>query len=238
MYFSRLAISTLAASISVVAQTPRHSEYVLFCPTPNHRNPFVHTVVRDESNNLLQTGIDVNRVTPPREFRRHVPLLIEKTESHSANPDALWDTPVGCWLMHLTPQHLNDVPDGDSLSQWMNAMRNEGVKRALVWIAIAFNREGKPKRMAIHRTEYFTTYDDDSKVSDAKRLAAIRASGLEQKINSVALEKAAHGFWTDVPHPKPRPFVGGAKVEFFDDEKLPIPEAPLYCAGKSCLPNP
>ena len=62
-------------------------------------------------------------------------------------------------------------------------------------------------------------------------------SGLEQELHSVALEKATHGFWIDVPHPEPQPFVGGAKVEFFDDEKLPTPEAPLYCAGKSCLLN-
>jgi len=114
---------------------------------------------------------------------------------------------------------------------------HEGVKRVLVWIAIEFGRQGKQKRISIHRTEYFTTYEDDSRVSDMKRLMAIRASGLEQKLNSVALERAARGFWTDFPHPKPRPFVGGAKVEFFDDEKRPTPEAPLYCAGKSCLPN-
>jgi hypothetical protein len=128
--------------------------------------------------------------------------------------------------------------DGDSPKSWMNDMRNEGVKRALVWIAIDFNRHGKPKRMAIHRTEYFTTYEDDSKISDTKRFEAIRASGLEQKLNSVALEKAANGFWTDVPHPKPRPFAGGAQVEFFDDEKHSTQQAPLYCAGKSCWPNP
>ena len=136
-----------------------------------------------------------------------------------------------------TQQQLNGIHKDDSAKPWMNDMRHEGVKRALVWIAIDFDRQGKPKRMSVHRTEYFTTYEDDSKVSDAKRLMAIRATGLEQKLNSVALEKAARGFWTDMPHPKPRPFVGGAKLEFFDDEKLPTPEAPLYCAGKSCLPH-
>ena len=137
-----------------------------------------------------------------------------------------------------TRQHLSGVHDDDSPKPWMNDMRHEGVKRALVWIAIDFDRQGKPKRMTVHGTEYFTTYEDDSKVSDTKRLMAIRASGLEQKLTSVALEKAARGSWTDVPHPTPRPFVGGAKVEFFDDEKIPTPKVPLYCAGKSCLPNP
>jgi len=136
-----------------------------------------------------------------------------------------------------TRQQLSGANNDDSPTPWMNDMRHEGVKRVLVWIAIDFSRQGKPKRISIHRTEYFTTYEDDSRVSDMKRLMAIRASGLEQKLNSVALERAARGFWTDLPHPKPRPFVGGAKVEFFDDEKRPTPEAPLYCAGKSCLPN-
>ena len=120
----------------------------------------------------------------------------------------------------------------------MNDMRHEGVKQALVWIAIDFDRQGKPKRMSIHRTEFFTTYEGDSKVSDTKRLMAIRASRLEEKLNSVASERAARGVWTDLPHPRASPFVGGAKVDFFDDEKLPTPEAPLYCAGKSCLRNP
>ena len=32
-------------------------------------------------------------------------------------------------------------------------------------------------------------------------------------------------------------FIVGAKVEFFDDEKLLTPEAPLYCAGENCLLN-
>ena len=135
-------------------------------------------------------------------------------------------------------RQLGSVPNDDSSKPWMNDMRHEGVKRALVWIAIDFNRQGKPKRMSVHTTEYFTTYEDDSKLSDPKRLTAIRASGLEQKLNSFALEKAARGFWTDVPHPSPHPFVGGTKVEFFDGEKPPTPEAPLYCAGKSCLPTP
>ena len=159
-------------------------------------------------------------------------VLICALAAVASGPEAVSEAPP------LALQQLSGVHNDDSPKPWMNDMRHEGLKRALVWIAIDFNRQGTPKRMSIHRTEYFTTYEDDSKVSDTKRLMAIRASGLEQKLIEVALGKAARGFWTYVPHPKPRPFVGGAKVEFFDDEKLPTPEAPMYCAGKSCLPKP
>jgi hypothetical protein len=128
---------------------------------------------------------------------------------------------------------------GDGVAKpWMIDMRQEGVKRALVWVAINFNRRGKPKRMKIYRTDYFTTYEGASKVLDTKRVTSIRTIGLEQKLTSLALENTAHGFWTDVPHRKPRPFVGGAKVEFFDDEWIPTPRVPMYCAGNSCLPEP
>lgn len=137
-----------------------------------------------------------------------------------------------------TQQELSGLPNSDAVKPWRNDMRREGVKRALVWIAIDFNRQGRPRRMSIQRTEYFTTYEDDSRISDANRLMAIPSTGLEQKLNSVALEKAARGIWTDMPHPKPHPFVGGARVVFFDDEKLPPTEAPLYCAGKRCFLNP
>ena len=87
---------------------------------------------------------------------------------------------------------------------WMADMRHAGVKRALVWVAIDFDRRGKPKRMRIQRTDYFTAYDDASKVLDTKSLTVVRTSGLEQKLVSIALDEAAHGFWTDVPRPKPR----------------------------------
>jgi hypothetical protein len=128
---------------------------------------------------------------------------------------------------------------GDGVEKpWMINMRQEGVKRALVWVAIDFNRHGRPKRMKIYRTDYFTTYEDGSRVLDTKRLTSIRTMGLEQKLTSVALENSAHGVWTDVPHPKPRPFVGGAQVEFFDDEWISTLTSPLYCAGRSCFPEP
>jgi hypothetical protein len=91
--------------------------------------------------------------------------------------------------------------------------------------------------MKVARTEYFAQYDKGERISDVDRLKSIRASGLEQKLTAVALQKAAHGFWVDVPRPRPRPFVGAAEIEFFDDEWVPTLNAPLYCAGKSCISN-
>jgi hypothetical protein len=135
-------------------------------------------------------------------------------------------------------RHFLNGAHGDGVAKpWMTDMRQEGVKRALVWVAIDFDRRGKPKRMKIYRTDYFTTYEGGSKVLDTKRMTSIRTIGLEHKLTSFALESSAHGVWTDVPHPRPRPFVGGAMVEFFDDEWIPTPGAPIYCAGHSCLPE-
>ena len=132
----------------------------------------------------------------------------------------------------LSGAHGDGVP-----KPWMADMRHASVKRAVVWVAIDFDRHGKPKRMRIQRTDYFTAYDDASKVLDTKSQTVVRTNGLEQKLVSIALEQAAHGFWIDVPRPKPHPFVGGVGVEFFDDGWIPT-GPPVYCAGKSCLPEP
>ena len=47
--------------------------------------------------------------------------------------------------------------------------------------------------MTIRSGEYFTAYEDDSKVSDTTQLTAIRESGIEQKLNSIALGES--GSW-------------------------------------------
>jgi hypothetical protein len=101
MYFSRLAIAVAAVSMSVVAQTPRHSEYLLFCPSQKpYRNPFVRTVVDESlSNTLLKPRVDMKNVIPPPEFRRHA-LLSDTTDSHSAT-FTLWGPPEGCQLIHI-----------------------------------------------------------------------------------------------------------------------------------------
>src|SRR5947208_630379 len=99
---------------------------------------------------------------------------------------------------------------------------------AVVWVSIRFNRHGKPREMNVDRTEYFAQYEKGTMVSDTDRLNAIRASGLEQKINAVALEKASNGVWVDVPRPRPKPFAGTIPIDFYDDEWIPTLKAPIF----------
>jgi len=111
---------------------------------------------------------------------------------------------------------------------WMDEMRRQGLKRVVVWVDIRFNHKGRPTRMNLSRTEYFEQYENGAPVSDIKRLEIARTSGLEEELHALALDRAKRGFWTDVPRPTPRPFIGGARVEFLDDEWLPVPSSPMF----------
>ena len=138
----------------------------------------------------------------------------------------------------LLRRHLENGAHGNGIHQvWMDDMQRENIKRAVVWVSMHFDRHGKPKQMRIERIEYFTQYENGERVLETERLGSIRARGLEQNLTAVAVQKSAHGFWVDVPRPRPRPFIGAAAVEFFDDEWLPTLNAPLYCAGESCISN-
>lgn len=116
---------------------------------------------------------------------------------------------------------------------WMDDMRGLGIKRAVVWIDIRFDRKGRLKKTTLNRTEYFAQYEGGTAISDRERLNAIRTSGLDKELNSLALDRARHGFWVDVPRPRPRPFIGGTEVEFVDDEWLPVPPTPMYYGGST-----
>jgi len=84
--------------------------------------------------------------------------------------------------------------------------------------------------MSLNHIEYFKEYEGGTPISDSERLGAIRGTELEGDLKSIALEKARHGFWPDVPRPKPHPFIGGTQIEFLDDERFPIPHEALYYA--------
>ncbi len=113
---------------------------------------------------------------------------------------------------------------------WMDEMRKLGVRRAVVWIDMRFNRRGHPKKMNFGRAEYFTQYEGGTPISDSTQLNIIRTAGLEKDLGAIALENAKHGFWCDVPRPRPHPFVGGTRIEFLDDEWLPVLSGVLYQA--------
>lgn len=105
---------------------------------------------------------------------------------------------------------------------WMDEMVRMGVKEIDVSVDITFAHNGLPEDSAVGRVQYFSQYDGGSPISDTVKLEAIRASGLENQLESVALERAAHGFWVEVPRPRPKPFVGGVDIELFDDEWLDV----------------
>jgi hypothetical protein len=125
---------------------------------------------------------------------------------------------------------------GDGIHHpWMDAMRREGIKRAIITVNIDFDRHGRPKRMNVGHVEFFTDYEGiGTPIADTQRLHSIQISGLENQLENLALTRAALGRWVDVPRPTPEPFVGGAKIEFLDDEWLPVLYAPIYCSGKAC----
>ncbi len=147
---------------------------------------------------------------------------------------------------------MKDLPSGSSLSQrlthgargdgvhhaWMSDMQRQSIRRILVLLRISFNHSGRPKTLAIESIEYFADYDGRQQIKDGVRLTEIRTSGLEKEMADLALERAKHGAWLDVPRPRPRPFIGAAVVEFFDNEWLPVFQSPLYCAGPACFVRP
>ena len=71
MHFSKVAVALITVSIGLVAQTPHGSAH--FCPlTPKDKNPFLSLMaVEQASSTTPQNGIDLRRVIPPLEFRRH-----------------------------------------------------------------------------------------------------------------------------------------------------------------------
>lgn len=138
--------------------------------------------------------------------------------------------PVDSFLRH----ELEAGARGDGIHRlWMDEMKRESVKRAVVKISIQFSRKGYPRDMGVANVIYYDDYDSISKqITDQIRLDRIRASGVERDLRKAALERAAHGSWVDVPRPRAKPFVGGTTVEIFDDEWLPV-VPPLFSANAS-----
>jgi len=117
-------------------------------------------------------------------------------------------------------RRLQEGARGDGVHyDWMDEMRREGVKRAM--IVVHFVWDGRPKETKVVRTLYFSKYDSDcAQITDPKRLEQIRTSGLEQHLENFAKEGVANSHWFYVDR-KPHAKHGVGSVALLDDEWLP-----------------
>jgi hypothetical protein len=122
---------------------------------------------------------------------------------------------------------------GDGIHHpWMDKMRDQGVKRALV--RTRFEWHGRPTAVTVIDVLYFSKYDNDcAQITDPKRLEEIRGSGLERELKQAAIgrtEKAPWYFTVDRPvrHAKR----GMCGVVLLDDGRLPVPPAMLAPVAK------
>lgn len=118
---------------------------------------------------------------------------------------------------------------------WMDDMKRQGIKRAEV--RLEFNVpfhiphiwSGRPGKFTAIRTLYFDKYDRDcSQVTSPERLAALRAGGLEQELQTYAKEQAQNASWFVFERPIPSASRGVSTVEMMDDEWLPRSPSFLY----------
>jgi len=116
----------------------------------------------------------------------------------------------------------------------MDAMKRQGIKRAEV--RLEFNVPfhiphiwpGRPGKFTAVRTLYFDKYDRDcAQVTSPERLAALRASGLEQELQNYAREQAQNAPWFIFEH-VPSASHGVSTIDLMDDEWLPRVPSFLY----------
>jgi len=102
-HFPRIAFAVVILSIGVIAQTEHGN--APFCPLrPNDKNPFLRLIsVEEPSRSTLQNGIDLTRVIPPQEFRRHrLIAVIAVSPKISIWPsESLLSPPDACDFAHI-----------------------------------------------------------------------------------------------------------------------------------------
>lgn len=102
---------------------------------------------------------------------------------------------------------------------WMDEMRRQGIKRALVVIRFEWRRH--PIQMSVVKTLYFDSYDTDcEQITAQAKLDKIQESRLPQMLQSYAMSQTERSHWFSVDQ-KIRGKHGQSNVELLDDEWLP-----------------
>jgi hypothetical protein len=118
-------------------------------------------------------------------------------------------------------QRLERGAIGDGVRYpWMDKMRQQGVKHLLV--RTEFVWRGRPTDVRVARIVYFSKYDwDCAQINDPQRLEQIRASGLEDEIGRVAVQRTLETPWArDTDGHVLKAKHGECTNELFDDEWL------------------
>jgi ankyrin repeat protein len=107
----------------------------------------------------------------------------------------------------------------------MDEMKQAGLK--CVKVELRLRWFFGPRFLKVTRVMYFSEYDNpDSQITDPQRIKNFQSSGLEEKLQGVALQRGAHGMWFESPpaqHPSRwGPVPAGIQIDLFDEEWLPI----------------
>jgi len=124
---------------------------------------------------------------------------------------------------------------GDGIRRpWMDEMRMQGIKFAAVTYEFEWTQGGAAlKDWRLASTRYFTDYDYLilQSIMDPIRLKAIHSSGLEAKLEAVALARAKHGIWIESPRdqrPARQTGTGYRQIFLADNEWLPVQMFPWF----------
>lgn len=127
---------------------------------------------------------------------------------------------------------------GDGIRQpWMDEMRKQGIKLADLTYEFDWIQGGAElKNWRLVSVEYFTSYNSlgtpaGEPLTDPDQLKAIRASGLEAKLEDLALGRAKAGIWVEDPghqHPPRESGTGYRWVLLAENEWLPVQMFPWY----------
>ncbi|MBZ5561610.1 MAG: ankyrin repeat domain-containing protein [Acidobacteriia bacterium] len=130
---------------------------------------------------------------------------------------------------------------GDGIHEpWMDEMRDQGVKLAVLTFDFDWTRGGKGlenfNNWRLVSAKYFTSYDSlgarsAEPVADPDRLKAIRTSGLEARLEAVGLARAKRGIWVEDPghqHPPREAGTGYKQVFLAENEWLPVQMFPWF----------